>query len=170
MGTSQSLWSAASESGGPRDFLGVGPHLFWVSPSEPQLPHLSSGHDVMTSPEGWLHGVNKLEHRKTTVHYRLSTRSAPTCVQAQGGAAQVSGQHPRRWDVTQSGTSSSVAAWSEWNILEENARESTRNLRLRIPGVWLLTSQVWRRGQTLGGRAGASERVTQRERGLCLIC
>ena len=54
--------------------------------------------------------------------------------------------------MTQSGTSSSVAAWAEWNILEEKCQESTRNPRLRIPGVWLLTSEVWRRGQTSGGR------------------
>ena len=69
--------------------------------------------------------------------------------------------------MTQSGTSSSVAAWSEWNILEEKCQESTRNPRLRIPGVWLLTSEVW---PDFGGLVGASERVTQRERGLCLIC
>lgn len=31
----------------------------------------------MTLLEGWLHGINKLEHRETTVYCSLSMRSAP---------------------------------------------------------------------------------------------
>ena len=105
----------------------------------------------MTSPEGWLHDVNKLERSETTVHCPLSTRSAPARVQAQGGAAPVSGPHPRRWDVTQSGTSSSVAAWSEWNILEEKCQGIHKEPQTK--DSWCLASHQpgMEEGPDLGG-------------------
>lgn len=105
----------------------------------------------MTSQEGWLHGVNKLEHRETTVHCPLSTRSAPASVQAQGGAAQVSRATPKKVGCDSLGHPPLWLHGLRGTFWKRSARESTRNLRLRIPGVWLLTSQVWRWGQTLGG-------------------
>ena len=46
--------------------------------------------------------------------------------------------HPRGWDATQSGTSSSVAALSEWNSLEEGCRGVCEGPRTE--GSWSLPS------------------------------